>query len=297
MLNRQKVIDVALSQVGYHEKASWDNLDDPAANPGSANYNKYSRDLEKYHYYNSTKRGVMWCDIFVDWSFMTAYGAENGRKMLYQPLRSSGAGCRYSRDYFIQHRALSDTPAPGDQVFFWPADHKEGDAIVQHTGLVVDVTATRVYTVEGNSNDRVARHSYPLDYARFAGFGRPNWDIADDSEKAGGNMETMKVKSPNGKHVRVRSAPGKTAPIIEYLDVGTIVQAEPEVAGWRKIEWSAAPTSPNHGYMMDDFLAPVGDEEEPTPAPPSGNVYTLTVEQYNKLCEARDILIGIVGMG
>lgn len=295
MLNRQKVIDVALSQVGYHEKASWDDLDSFTGNPGSANYNKYSRDLAQYHYYNSSKRGVMWCDIFVDWCFMTAYGPDTGHKMLYQPLRSSGAGCRYSRDYFIQHKALTDTPEPGDQVFFWPADHKEGDTIVQHTGLVVNVTNSRIYTVEGNSGDKVSKHSYPRDYARFAGFGKPAWDIADEQPQEGGvpTMETMKVKSANGKKVRVRSAPGKTAPIIEYLPVGTIVEAEPELNGWRKITCEIVT-----GYMMDEFLVPVGEPDAVIPPDPiQNNVYELTVDEYNKLCEARDILIGVVGMG
>lgn len=91
-------------------------------------------------------------------------------------------------------------------------------------------------------------------------------------------METMIVTSPNGKHVRVRSAPGTTAPIIDYLDVGTKVSAEPELNGWRKI------TCPQvTGYMMADFLRPASDNgEQPS------YVKTLTTEEYNRLCSARD---------
>ena len=42
--NIQAVIDTAKSQVGYLEKETWSNLDDPTANAGDENYVKYSRD-------------------------------------------------------------------------------------------------------------------------------------------------------------------------------------------------------------------------------------------------------------
>ena len=91
-------------------------------------------------------------------------------------------------------------------------------------------------------------------------------------------METMIVTSPNGKKVRVRSAPGTTAPIIDYLECGTQVQAEPELNGWCKI------TCPQvTGYMMADF-------RKPADTPDDGGAYvkTLTTEEYNSLCAARD---------
>lgn len=298
MLDKQRVIDIALSQVGYHEKASWDDLDSFNGNSGSANYNKYSRDLAEYHYYNSSKRGVAWCDIFVDWCFATAYGAETGHKMLYQPLRSSGAGCRYSREFFAAHKALYTAPEVGDQVFFWPADHKEGDSIVQHTGLVIKIENNRVFTVEGNSNDKVAKHSYPLSYQRFAGFGRPNWDIGGGGSTApspGKDDEHMSekcvVRANNGKPVKVRKTPSQSAVVLDNLPCGTVVEAGIAIDGWCRIVYNGEKV----GYMMSQFLIPE-NENVATDAYPE---YTtnLSPEQYNKLCEARDILISIVGMG
>lgn len=69
--NRQKVIDIAISQLGYHEKNSNDQLDDFSANSGDQNWNKYARDLDALGtFYNGRKNigpNGLWCDIFVDW--------------------------------------------------------------------------------------------------------------------------------------------------------------------------------------------------------------------------------------
>lgn len=44
MYDKQKVISVALNEVGYLEKETWDQLDDATANVGDENFVKYSRD-------------------------------------------------------------------------------------------------------------------------------------------------------------------------------------------------------------------------------------------------------------
>ena len=45
--DRQKVISIALTEVGYLEKASNDQLDDKTANAGNKNYTKYARDMQR----------------------------------------------------------------------------------------------------------------------------------------------------------------------------------------------------------------------------------------------------------
>jgi len=182
----KKVIAVAKAEVGYLEKASSKSLDDKTANAGSKNYTKYARDMDAITgYYNGKKQGVAWCDVFVDWCFVQAYGAEEGRKLLCQPLKSSGAGCRYSRNYFKAKGQLHDSPEPGDQIFFWPSDRSDPNAVA-HTGLVYDVDKTYVYTIEGNTSGAsgvvangggVKAKKYKLTYARIAGYGRPNYGM------------------------------------------------------------------------------------------------------------------------
>ena len=290
---QDRVIAVAEAEIGYHEKATWDDLDNPSANPGSANYNKYSRDLARHHYYNSSKKGVMWCDIFVDWCFAKAYGAEVGRKMLYQPLRSAGAGCGSSRKYFINHKALFDSPEPGDQVFFWARDSREE---VSHTGLVTRINKGRIYTVEGNSDDKVQRHSYPTDYSRFAGFGRPDWSLAD-TKTGGETMVPMKVTAENGGKVKVRCTPSTTGRWSIQIPVGTVVLAGEDIDGWRAVKYKDT-----QGYMMADFLTPCA--QGVTTSTDLGPVAPSSVETIINLSLPRDAaqalldaLVNVLGVG
>jgi peptidoglycan hydrolase-like protein with peptidoglycan-binding domain len=174
MYDPQKVISLALGEVGYKEKKTKENLDDKTANAGTKNYTRYAAIMDKIpNYYNGGKQGAAWCDVFVDCMFYLAYG-DAGRKMLYQPERSLGAGCKYSRRYYEQNKRLFDEPKPGDQIFFWPKNHIDSSS-VQHTGLVVSVDAKYVYTVEGNSSNEVRQKKYALTEKTIAGYGRPNW--------------------------------------------------------------------------------------------------------------------------
>jgi hypothetical protein len=56
---------------------------------------------QKYpKWYNGKKNGFAWCDMFVDWCFLTAFGYEKALALLCQPEKSAGAGCTYSLRYF-----------------------------------------------------------------------------------------------------------------------------------------------------------------------------------------------------
>ena len=66
MNEKDKVIEVALNEVGYVEKASNSNLDSKTGNVGSGNYTKYARDLDNISFYNGNKNGYAWCDVFVE---------------------------------------------------------------------------------------------------------------------------------------------------------------------------------------------------------------------------------------
>lgn len=167
--NPQKVIDVALSQVGYKEKASNSQLDDPTANAGSNNWNKYARDIdEKYpDFYNGKKNGYDWCDIFVDWCFITAYGRSDAQRLLCQPNHSLGAGCEYSYGYFRDKGQTGSYPKKGAQIFFGDLDH---------TGIVVDFDSNYVWTVEGNSGNEVKKKKYSRNDSWIYGYGYPKYD-------------------------------------------------------------------------------------------------------------------------
>lgn len=115
----KKVINIALGEVGYLEKETNDQLDDMTANAGDENYTKYARDLDKLGFYNGRKQHVAWCDVFVDWVFVIAYGMDAALALTFQPYGKSncGAGCKYSRQYYQKNGHLFDKPERGDQIF------------------------------------------------------------------------------------------------------------------------------------------------------------------------------------
>ena len=179
MSEKDKVIDVALNEVGYIEKASNSNLDDKTANTGSGNYTKYARDLDNISFYNGKKNGYAWCDVFVDWCFYKAFGKKRALELLCQPEKSTGAGCGFSMNFYKAHNQFYESPEPGDQIFF-----TDGSSIY-HTGLVYKVDTSKVYTVEGNTSDvnyvdgnggKVCKKSYPIGASYIAGYGRPKYD-------------------------------------------------------------------------------------------------------------------------
>ena len=176
-----KALNCARAEIGYHEKSSNASLDDKTANSGSGNWTKYARELDALgNFYNGGKNGYAWCDVFYDWVLVKCFGADLGRRMIYQPLRSAGAGCLYSAQYYKQNGAWhTSNPQPVDQIFF---SYAPGE--YSHTGMVESVQNGIVTTIEGNTSDMVARRTYPINSGNIIGYGRPNWALAtglDDS--------------------------------------------------------------------------------------------------------------------
>ncbi len=187
-----KVISMAMREVGYIEKKSNANLDSKTLNAGSKNYTKYARDLDKISgFYNGKKQGFAWCAVFVDWCLVKALGVDRARQLLCYPKNSCGAGCSESIRYYKNaKRFVTSSPRKGDQIFF-----KQG-----HTGLVYDVDNSKVYTIEGNTTKsawvvanggEVCKKSYSLKSSSIVGYGRP--DYKDD-----GNASTEKVTEKFG---------------------------------------------------------------------------------------------------
>ena len=173
----EKVLDLARSEIGYHEKASNSQLDDPYANSGGANWTKYAAYIDANpEFYNGSKQSFPWCDVFVDYLFVKCFGFETGRNMLCQPKYSAGAGCLYSAEYYKQAgRWHKNAPQPGDQIFF---SYSPGE--YSHTGIVEEVVGDTVTTIEGNTSDSVGRRTYNIGNQSIAGYGTPNWKLVED---------------------------------------------------------------------------------------------------------------------
>lgn len=155
------LIYIAMQEIGYHEKASDSQLDDPTANAGSANYTKYGA------WYGSQ---AAWCHMFVSWC---ANQAKIGTDIIPEEA-STVAG----RQFFINanryensaYKGGTYTPQRGDIIYF-----KKGSttAVTDHVGIVESVVGNTVHTIEGNASDQVMRRSYSTSSSEIVGYGRP----------------------------------------------------------------------------------------------------------------------------
>ena len=162
------LLDIARSQIGYKEKETNSQLDDPSANAGDNNYTKYARDLAEAGYYQASKQGYEWCDMFVDWCFLQLCGNKTEAEAMICQTGPYGAGCECSANYYKeQGRLYYSDPRPGDQIFFGDYDH---------TGLVEKVEGGIITTIEGNSNNQVERCTYGINNSWVTAFGRPKYD-------------------------------------------------------------------------------------------------------------------------
>ena len=197
MSRASDIIKIALEEVGYREKASNASLDDPQSNAGGGNWTKYARDLAAAGYYNGNKNGYAWCDVFVDWCFFKAYGAQEGQRIQCQT-GDLGAACIYSAQYYMMQGRYDHSPQPGDQVFF------NVNGQIGHTGIVVAVSENSIEVVEGNSSDRVQKLSYDKGSTRIAGYGHPLYDDTN-------------VLNVSGEEPILKPAPSVTQPVTVTL--------------------------------------------------------------------------------
>ena len=172
------LVATAVAEIGYHEKYSNSQLESKTANSGSNNWNKYAAYIDKNfpNFYNGPKNGFDWCDIFVDYCMLKTFGLEKTKELTGQPNNSCGAGCPYSYGYYKAKGRVGKTPKVGAQVFFGSSE--DG---LYHTGIVEKFDSNYVYTIEGNSNEQVARRTYSRSGSSIYGYGYPSYDAETGS--------------------------------------------------------------------------------------------------------------------
>ena len=106
---------------------------------------------------------VSWCACFVSWC-ADQCGLIDAGVIPKFSLCSDGVSWFAARGQLMD---ASFVPSPGDLIFFdWG-----GDGNVDHVGIVESVSDGTVYTVEGNSGNRVRRRDYVLGSAVIYGYG------------------------------------------------------------------------------------------------------------------------------
>ena len=130
-----------------------------------------------------------WCDAFVDWCFLKAFGEESARMLLgdFDDYTVNSAKLYQKRGLWS---GSDKKPDPGDQVFF------HNNERICHTGIVIKVTNKMIYTIEGNTyknknkkqqesihGGAVVCKNYDLSDRRIAGYGKPPYEYFDKGEK------------------------------------------------------------------------------------------------------------------
>lgn len=188
MSRADKVIEVAMAEVGYLEKSKIAYQKNPqilyekTAGAGKDNYTKYGKEMKDL-YPKTMDFPAPWCDSWCDWCFQKAYGVSNAKKLL-------GEFDDYtvnSATLYKKKGALDDNPRKGDQVFFTKNGKISG---CYHTGLVYKVDENYFYTIEGNTSSTetvvanggcVAKKKYlRTKYKGKVLFGHPKYEVEDD---------------------------------------------------------------------------------------------------------------------
>ena len=268
-----KVINIALNEVGYLEKKSNSQLDSKTANVGDKNYTKYGRDMHKL-YPSVMDFPAYWCDAFVDWCFYKAYGTSNAKSLLGGDFNDYTVAS--AQLYQNKGRWYKSNPKVGDQIFF------KNTQRICHTGIVYKVDNSYVYTVEGNTSSGsgvvanggcVAKKKYKLSNSSIAGYGRPKYDVekATTSTKSTSTSTSSKsktVKVDNAKsfdkkladtyvttsNLNLRCGAGTNKDIITTIKSGAKVRCYGYYTSINGVKWYLVVYDKYSGFVSSKYL-------------------------------------------
>jgi hypothetical protein len=123
-----------------------------------------------------------WCQNFVDWCFVKAFGLDGAKKLIhtFTNYTPSGSNAFKKRDRYIRRGA--GKPKRGDVIYFWSTSKGR----IGHVGIVTKVSGSTVYTIEGNTSGAstlvtngggVRRKSYSLSSSYVDGYGSVDYSV------------------------------------------------------------------------------------------------------------------------
>ena len=148
------IVGVARTQIGYHEIGD--------------NYTKYN---EWFGSLSGMGYNYAWCQTFVAWCANQAEISTN----LVPRVSGTISGMDFFKNkgtwYNGPYYGTSYIPKKGDIIYFKSGSSSSG----YHVGIVSDVSDGTVYTIEGNSSDKVSTRSYSVSNSTIVGYGCPNY--------------------------------------------------------------------------------------------------------------------------
>jgi hypothetical protein len=171
-----KVIALAKQQVGFRE--------------GKNNHTKFAAELIKAKIAQRWWQNQPWCQTFQAWAFVEAGLGK---------LAPMTPGCATAVAWFRARKRVNQYPAIGAQVFYGPGGGT-------HVGLVYKYDPTRIWTIEGNTNDKGSSEGIGVflksrSRKEAFGYGYPKYAdgiVTADPRKKGENGFTFKQAASSG---------------------------------------------------------------------------------------------------
>ena len=168
---RRDIVNVAISQIGYHEGNS-------PADLGGGNQNGYLDVTEFGYWFGTEVKGQQggfyspWCAIFTSWCARMALVPVS----VISNAAYSRIGANPYHFHMVYHPRDEYLPKSGDLIFY---DY-HGDGSWSHVGIVAYVEKDRVVTVEGNMNKKVGVFTHSLTASSIRGYGEPAYSTDDE---------------------------------------------------------------------------------------------------------------------
>lgn len=130
---------------------------------------------EKYWRWAGSSKRIPWCALFVSWCGEQA-GLRSAGKVPYFSFVGDGVHWFKTKGKWIKGSDVTSSNydelvRPGMLIFFDWEENGKRDGHGDHVGIVTKVSNGRIYTVEGNNDDAVAKSSYPVGSKSILGFG------------------------------------------------------------------------------------------------------------------------------
>ncbi|MCQ2354581.1 MAG: SH3 domain-containing protein [Clostridia bacterium] len=249
---RRDVVSVALTQVGYHEGNSESEMHGTNTS-GSKNFVEYNRIYGKLDNGegNGTSYGYSWCCAFVSWCMRQAnvptsvVTTEVSCPRMITWLKSNSKYVTRSSGY---------TPIAGDMIFFKSSTSSQ---TASHIGIVLGVSGSTVYTVEGNSNNNVSIRSYSLTDTYIVGYGIPKYTVKNNAEY---DFVPEITEKSLGKYkitadsLNIRKGAGTSYDIIGTLKEGASVEILEISGSWGRIFYNG-----DTGWISVNYAEKIGE--------------------------------------
>jgi hypothetical protein len=163
-----------------------------------------------------------WCAAFASACAIEEFGAKSAANMF--PIDyNCGTIISKAKKRGMWHESNTYRPSPGDWIIFtWSGSQSGAD----HVGVVVKVSGSTIYTVEGNKSttSQVGQRTFPIGWRYIRGYVVPKYS----TKKVKGTR--YKVKAKGG--LNVRSGRGTNYRIKRTLANGTIIHVTKIKDGW-----------------------------------------------------------------